>query len=337
MISLKKLIDSNRDELLAWTLCAYRASLEAMGKSAVHACPPLGSQLQLGLCNLQQQLASEAAARSVQQTEELVEVELRQWGERSADYYKRKTEEFKEIMMIMARTAEAVGDRDQRYSRQFSEFTTRLHSLASMDDLTTIRDSLVSSANELQAGVNQMTQDGEEAVAQMRGQLLQYQAKLEEAERLASLDSLTGLQNRRRMETVLELRVARQRPFSVAILDLNSFKRINDTYGHAAGDEVLKQFATELKSAFRALDDVGRWGGDEFIVVLDCGLDDARRHVERVRKWVFGEYVLRGEGPTRKVRVDASFGVAVWKQGESIAEMFARADADMYQEKKGGR
>jgi hypothetical protein len=109
VISLKKLIDSNHDELLAWTLCAYRASLEAMGKSAVQACPPLGSQLQLGLWNLQQQLAGAAAAHSVQQTEELVEGELRQWGERSADYYKRKTEEFKEIMMIMARTAEAVG------------------------------------------------------------------------------------------------------------------------------------------------------------------------------------------------------------------------------------
>ena len=112
-----------------------------------------------------------------------MEAELQQWGDRSAEYYKRKTEEFKEIMMIMARTAEAVGDRDQRYSKQFTEFTTRLHSLASMDDLTMIRDSLVSSANELQAGVNQMAQDGEEAVARMRGELRQYQAKLEEAER----------------------------------------------------------------------------------------------------------------------------------------------------------
>ena len=134
-------------------------------------------------------------------------------GSRSAEYYRRKTEEFKEIMMIMARTTEAVGDRDQRYSKRFTEFTTRLHALATMDDLTRIRDSLVSSAHELQAGVNQMALDGEEAVARMRGELRQYQEKLEEAERLASLDCLTGLQNRRRMDAVLEQRVARHRRF----------------------------------------------------------------------------------------------------------------------------
>jgi diguanylate cyclase (GGDEF)-like protein len=133
---------------------------------------------------------------------------------------------------------------------------------------------------------------------------------------------------------VLELRVEQGRAFSVMTFDLNGFKQVNDTYGHLAGDEVLKQFATELRGAFRPLDDVGRWGGDEFIVVLDCGLEDARQHVDRVRKWVFGNYTVRGEGPPRKLPVDASIGVAAWREGETIAEMLARADADMYQQKK---
>jgi GGDEF domain-containing protein len=69
-------------------------------------------------------------------------------------------------------------------------------------------------------------------------------------------------------------------------------------------------------------------------VVLDCGLEDARQHVDRVRKWVFGNYTVRGEGPPRKLPVDASVGVAAWRVGETIAEMLARADADMYQHKK---
>lgn len=334
VISLKKLIESNHEELLRETLRAYRAALEAMGNSGVQACPPLGTQLQLGLWNLQHQLADEATPGLVRETEERVAAELSQWGEQSAGYYRGKTEEFKEIMMIMARAAEAVGDRDQRYSSRFGEFTTRLQTLATMDDLSKIRDSLVSSAHELQAGVNQMTQDGEAVVSQMRGQLRQYQVKLEEAERLASVDSLTGLRNRRRIEAALEERVQQGRPFSVLIFDLNSFKQVNDTYGHMAGDEVLRQFATELRAAFRAMDEVGRWGGDEFIVVLDCGLDEARQHVERVRKWVFGNYTVQGEGASRKLPVDAAVGVAAWQQGESMAQMFERADAEMYREKK---
>jgi diguanylate cyclase (GGDEF)-like protein len=94
------------------------------------------------------------------------------------------------------------------------------------------------------------------------------------------------------------------------------------------------QFAKELRAAFRAMDDVGRWGGDEFIVVLDCGMEEARRQLERVRKWVFGDYTVRGDGPPGKLHVDASVGVATWREGETIAEMFARADAEMYKEKK---
>jgi diguanylate cyclase (GGDEF)-like protein len=136
------------------------------------------------------------------------------------------------------------------------------------------------------------------------------------------------------MEVVLELRVEQRRPFAVLIFDLNGFKQVNDTYGHMAGDEVLKQFASELRAAFHAMDDVGRWGGDEFIVVLECDLEEARQHVERVRKWVFGSYTVRGEGPPRKIPVDAAVGVAVWLEGESMTQMFARADAEMYREKK---
>jgi diguanylate cyclase (GGDEF)-like protein len=138
------------------------------------------------------------------------------------------------------------------------------------------------------------------------------------------------------MEAALELRVARRRTFSVLIFDLNGFKQVNDTFGHVTGDDVLKQFATELRAAFRAMDDVGRWGGDEFIAVLDCGLEEARQHVERVRKWVFGDYTVRGEGAPHKLPVSASVGAAAWQEGETMAQMFARADADMYKEKKAG-
>src|ERR1035441_11127503 len=101
VISLKKLIEANQEELLRGTLRAYRAALEAMGYSGVQACPPAGAQLQLGLWSLQRQLADQATSQLMQDTEERVAAELQQWGERSAEYYRGKTEEFKEIMIIM--------------------------------------------------------------------------------------------------------------------------------------------------------------------------------------------------------------------------------------------
>src|SRR5690242_12528784 len=103
-----------------------------MGNSGVQACPALGTQLQSGLWNLRQHVAEGATPALVRETEAKVEAELAQWGNRSAAYYQQKTEEFKELLIIMARTAEAVGDRDRRYSQRFTEFTTRLQSLATM-------------------------------------------------------------------------------------------------------------------------------------------------------------------------------------------------------------
>jgi len=132
----------------------------------------------------------------------------------------------------------------------------------------------------------------------------------------------------------LQRRIDAQKAFCVVMLDLNGFKQVNDTYGHQAGDDLLKQFSAELRSASRATDVVGRWGGDEFIVVLDGGLMEARSHVERMQKWVFGSYTLQTgpEGP--KVESTAALGLVEWQPGEGIKEVLARADALMYKQKQ---
>ena len=93
----------------------------------------------------------------------------------------------------------------------------------------------------------------------------------------ASRDTLTGLANRRTVELQLEARVKRGEPFTAIYIDLNGFKKINDTYGHAAGDELLRQVGERLRSAFRAGDTIGRWGGDEFVAFVEGGAAEMAR------------------------------------------------------------
>jgi len=116
---------------------------------------------------------------------------------------------------------------------------------------------------------------------------------------------------------------------------LNGFKQVNDTYGHVAGDEVLKQFATELRGAFRPLDDVGRWGGDEFIVVLELRLGGgAPACGAGAGNGLWGDYTVRGEG-ARKLPVGCSRGRGGMAGGPRRLRRCSRAaDADMYKEKK---
>ena len=210
---------------------------------------------------------------------------------------------------------------------------TPFEALAKLEDLPQIRSAIVRGAKELKTCVEKMEQDGRASVAALRTQVSTYEAKLEEAEQRASHDALTGLDNRQGVEAKLLRRIAAQKPFCVMILDLNGFKQVNDTYGHQAGDDLLKQFSTELRSASRVTDVVGRWGGDEFIVVLDGSITDAHAHVERMRKWVFGSYTLHlgAEGP--KVEMDAAVGLIEAQPGEGVKDMLARADALMYKQK----
>ena len=106
-----------------------------------------------------------------------------------------------------------------------------------------------------------MAQDGKAVVAQLHAEVKKCHTRIEEAELLALVDPLTGLTNRRGMESAIEFRLAQKRRFCLLMLDLNAFKKINDAHGHLAGDQALKQFAAELKGIFRVTDSVGRWGG----------------------------------------------------------------------------
>jgi len=344
MISLKKYLDMTSDgthqsesnELVAVTLESYRAALLAIGNSGFRACPSISSEMQQNLASLHNKLSGDVTPALVKETEKKVEEQLQQWGGRTSEHFKAKANEVKELLMVLARTAESVGERDQRYAGHFSQFTTRLQTIADLEDLTEVRASLVKGASELKTYVDQMALDSHESVAQLRAEVSTYETKLKAAEELALRDPLTGLANRRNVEERLEWRISHQQNFCLIILDLNRFKQVNDTHGHLAGDDLLKQFSHELRSNLRSSDIAGRWGGDEFIVVLDCDLNAAKSQIERMRKWVFGEYTIQlgpGKGEL-KVDIDASVGVAQRQSGETIQQVIERADAAMYRDKK---
>jgi diguanylate cyclase (GGDEF)-like protein len=143
----------------------------------------------------------------------------------------------------------------------------------------------------------------------------------------ASRDALTGLANRRTVELQLEARVKRGEPFTAIYIDLNGFKKINDTYGHAAGDELLRQVGERLRSAFRAGDTIGRWGGDEFVAFVEGGAAEMARIKAALEK----PFSLEGVG--RPITVGAAVGAASWRPGETASELLHRADFAMYEEK----
>jgi diguanylate cyclase len=349
VISLKKYLDLSPDELkkrlgpdaadlLTATVQSYRSALLNMGNCGAQACPPLGAELQRGLSRITERLSKDITPQLLQETDERVEQQLQQWGEHSSEYLKKKVDEIKEVLLLLTSTAEANAQRDQRYAAQFSSFTERLQKMARLEDLPSIRASLLQSAGDLKSCVQKMEQDGRESATLLKAEVVMYQTKLEEAEQRACRDALTGLDNRCSVESIMERRIAHERPFCVAMIDLNGFKQVNDQHGHPAGDDLLKQVATEMRSMARATDVVGRWGGDEFLVLLaDCDLAQSQTFIERQRRWLFGEYTIQTGEEKLKVDVSAAVGLAEWKRGESMADLVARADTAMYKDKVAAR
>jgi diguanylate cyclase len=323
-------------ELLSAIVECFQSALLAMGKSGTQACPGVSSDLQQKLAELGNQISDDLTPAGVKKTEKQVEEQLQQWGGQSSEYFKAKANEVKELLILLARTAQSLGERDHRYTNQFTQFTSRLQKIANLEDLTQVRASLVQGAAELKTYVDRMAQDSRESVAQLQAEVSTYETKLKAVEELALRDSLTGLANRRNTEGRIEWRIAHQQTFCVMMIDLNHFKQVNDTYGHPAGDSLLKQLSQELRSNLRSSDVAGRWGGDEFIIILDCDLAGANCQVDRMRKWVLGEYTVQraaGAGEV-KVPVDASIGLAQWQKGETMEKLIERADTAMYEEKR---
>jgi diguanylate cyclase (GGDEF)-like protein len=172
-------------------------------------------------------------------------------------------------------------------------------------------------------------------IRRLRRQLAEKQGHSDLLRNLAMVDPLTGLYNRRFAEQRLAAEVSRSErkghPLTVLTLDLNNFKEINDTHGHAAGDQVLQEFAVQLNKVIRGSDLAVRLGGDEFLVVLpECTVEQLELVVGRLG-------VLEVDWQGQKIPVTFSAGWKQYQPGERPEEMLARADEILYTRKRAGK
>jgi diguanylate cyclase (GGDEF)-like protein len=162
---------------------------------------------------------------------------------------------------------------------------------------------------------------------------------LDQIRELVHHDDLTGAFNRRSLVARLAEELSRSQrtrvPFCVAMLDLDHFKAVNDGYGHAVGDEVLKTFAEVAQSAMRKTDVFGRYGGEEFMMILTASAKaGSASALDRVIA-VVAAYDWSALAPGLRLTISA--GLAEYRDGESVEQLINRADAALYEAKGGGR
>jgi len=154
---------------------------------------------------------------------------------------------------------------------------------------------------------------------------------------LSDTDTLTGLNNRRYIDRVLEQEIKHAErysdPLAVALIDIDNFKQVNDTYGHACGDTVLVAVAQQIRLCLREVDLAGRYGGEEFLLVFPkSAVDDAAFVMERVRSNIESLVVECTHG-----LISISGGIVMHHHGETLSRLVSRADKLLYRAKQSGR
>ncbi len=156
---------------------------------------------------------------------------------------------------------------------------------------------------------------------------------------MATTDKLTQLLNRHAFE-ILFNQAAKEaervhQPVTAILFDIDRFKKINDRYGHPAGDAVLVSVSATVSEGIRTSDCICRWGGDEFLLLLkDCSLKQGERLAEKPRQSI-AETIIYYEG--KVIRVEISLGIAQWRKGEKQEDLLHRTDQALYLAKEKGR
>ncbi len=232
--------------------------------------------------------------------------------------------------------------------RSFEE-TRQTPMLVLMEDTSLEQERLVKA---MELGVNDYVVrpiDENELIARCRTQIRRkhYEDRLRDnyhaSMALAVTDSLTGLYNRRYMEAhldhlLVESRARGGRPVSFLMIDIDHFKVVNDTYGHAVGDDILREFAERLRRGIRGIDLAARYGGEEFVVVMpDTTIEEAHRVAERLRKDISAN-PFRVEEPTGELSVTVSIGATqTVDSNENAVQLVKRADVALFEGKRSGR
>ncbi|MEF7613084.1 diguanylate cyclase [Aquincola sp. MAHUQ-54] len=235
-----------------------------------------------------------------------------------------------------------LGDETGRFSENLGRYAETIAEADSLVDLAGVVQAMVDESRAVQQRVSRTQQRLSEEHArasELESRVRDLEGELRRLSDEVATDALTQVANRRGLMQAFEAERARidrdGRPLAVGLIDIDNFKRLNDTLGHGAGDEALKSLARRVREALRPIDHVARFGGEEFVVLLpDTGVEEAQQVLTRLQRQLTASLFMH-EG--QDVFVTFSAGVTAYRPGERIEVALERADEALYEAKHQGK
>jgi diguanylate cyclase len=238
------------------------------------------------------------------------------------------------IAAVTEKTGHLADDLGQK-TRDMQESISALEHAEEKQEIGNLLNIILATTHKIQSTV----EDAHKEISNSQHMLDDMRSELQETKRQLLLDPLTGARNRFGMDASLNQEIARARrsgtKFTLAMIDLDHFKKINDAYGHEVGDHALRYFSQLSNSVLRESDTLYRYGGEEFVVTLaDTDIQGAVFMFGRLRQMMAKSPMLYGN---KKIKMTFSGGVASMREDDDGASMLSRADQTLYQAKQQGR
>ncbi len=255
------------------------------------------------------------------------------------------TEAKEKLKHLISTFIDRVGDLTTStggYHQRITDYSEQIARAEDISQLTEVMDHLSSDMLQIQGEMQNTHQelvDARHHVEEAESRIHQLEAELQEVSALVREDQLTGALNRRGLDEAFMREEARSdrvsAPLSIALMDIDHFKKLNDSLGHRAGDQALVHLTNVVRTLLRPMDSLARYGGEEFLILLpNTGADEAEKVMLRLQRELTKEYFLHDN---QKVLITFSAGVAQRREGEDRQEFIARADQAMYRAKAHGR
>ena len=318
------------------------ALLRVLGEAAPESDPPTTAAFRATLKDVRGRIANATQSQHVSAAAAVCVAACEQYLRTSRRFHTQREIELLDMIELLRDAMRTMGGGASEFGAEVLSSSGRLRTLLRVDDLRDLKRRISDEVVTLQRAA-EARQDADRKFAERLGRRVEaLQASLIKVEREASCDPLTGIANRRGFDRTLPTLIAAARAsgttLSLVMLDLDHFKKINDSYGHVVGDRVLLCAADSLVNGVRKADFVARRGGDEFAVVLvGASLDQATKYLDTlIRRVASQEYEYQTD-PRKTLRFTMSCGIAELAPGETEAMLIERADLALRDAKRKGQ
>ena len=258
-------------------------------------------------------------------------------------YLEEREAELRNIIDLLTRAMVSVDVENDAYHQKILEQSEKMEQITRLDDIRKIKSALEREVESLRETVRHKQDDEQARIENLSGQVKILRQELELAKEESRRDGLTGAYNRRafddHLQSLIERNLIHRQDFALLVLDIDDFKKVNDTYGHPVGDRVILAMANTCNHMIRNDDFLARYGGEEFAIILPGA---SRRNAAKKAKLICKtinttRYALDDSDQDGSLSLTVSIGVTAYKRGDTAATILERGDQALYKAKSAGK